>query len=87
MNIRGHRGKVDGNHAAIVEALRKSGWQVLSLASIGDGCPDLLIHHQYRGWRLVEVKLTIGKLRPSQELFMSRWPVTIVRSVQEALDL
>ena len=36
--------RVDGNQTAIVAALRKAGCNVLSLAAIGRGCPDLLVH-------------------------------------------
>ena len=36
-------GKVDRNHAEIVKALRQTGASVLSLASVGKGCPDLLV--------------------------------------------
>lgn len=36
------RAKVDSNHAEIVEALRAQGWEVISLAAIGGGVPDLL---------------------------------------------
>ena len=35
--------RVDDNHVAVVEALRKAGAMVQSLAAVGDGVPDLLI--------------------------------------------
>lgn len=35
--------KVDANQAAIVEALRRLGCTVQSLASVGGGCPDLVV--------------------------------------------
>lgn len=35
--------KVDDNQADIVEALRLRGHRVQSLASVGNGCPDLLV--------------------------------------------
>ncbi len=37
------RGRLDGNHTAVVAELRKLGYSVQSLASVGDGCPDLLV--------------------------------------------
>lgn len=47
--------KVDANHAHIIEALRAVGASVSSLASVGDGVPDLLVG--YRGENfLLEVK-------------------------------
>jgi hypothetical protein len=52
---RGQRQRVDRNQAEIVQALRKCGAHVQSLAGVGRGCPDLLVG--YRGcWRVLEVK-------------------------------
>lgn len=49
------RAKIDANQNAIVHDLRKVGASVQSLATIGNGCPDLLV-----GWNgknyLFEVK-------------------------------
>ena len=46
---------VDSNQAEIVAALRKVGCSVQSLASVGNGCPDLAVG--YRGRNLFfEVK-------------------------------
>jgi Holliday junction resolvase len=36
-------GKVDANHATIVGALRSAGCSVVSLADVGNGCPDILV--------------------------------------------
>jgi hypothetical protein len=79
------RAKVDSNQAEIVAAYRKRGFRVLSLASLGDGTPDLLV---WRGLghpvRLVEVKRPKGKLTADQERFIAEgWPVTIVRSIAD----
>lgn len=47
--------RLDANHKAVVTALRKIGASVQSLASVGDGCPDLLVG--YHGVNvLLEVK-------------------------------
>lgn len=85
--------KVDKNHAEIVDALRKSGWLVLSLAAVGKGCVDILAYHLARDeLKMVEVKdgskpPSKQKLTPDQVYFHSLWPVTIVRSIEEALAL
>ena len=49
------RGKLDGNHTAVVAELRELGFSVQSLASIGDGCPDLLVGSAARNY-LFELK-------------------------------
>lgn len=40
------RAKVDDNQAHIVELLERWGCTVQSIATVGDGCPDLLIGFQ-----------------------------------------
>lgn len=55
--------RVDQNQSEIIDALRKCGASIQSLAQIGAGCPDLLIG--YRGHNyLAEVK--DGKKPPSE---------------------
>ena len=66
--IAGHpvrrRAKLDSNQAEIVAALRKLGCSVQSLATIGDGCPDILVG--FRGFNyLMEIK--DGELAPSKK--------------------
>lgn len=80
--------KVDLNQPEIVDALRKVGVSVVSLASIGQGCPDLLAANGDKCW-LVEVKGPKGKLTPDQERFILDWAGTVhlVRSVDDALRL
>jgi len=84
-------GKTDANQAAIVQALRQAGCQVLSLAALGSGVPDLLVR---RGGTLqlylLEVKdgnksASRRKLTPDQVAFHRHWPVHIVNNVEEAL--
>ena len=82
------RSKVDANQREIVAALRKAGVSVLSLASVGDGCPDLLA--SIRGKvTLLEVKKPGEKLRQSQVDFVAKWdphcPIWVVESVDDAL--
>jgi hypothetical protein len=47
--------RLDANQKAVVTALRKIGCSVQSLASVGDGCPDLLVGWHARNF-LMEVK-------------------------------
>lgn len=47
--------KIDANQPEIVQALRKAGASVQSLAGIGVGCPDLLVGFQGKT-ALVEIK-------------------------------
>ena len=91
-----HRAKRDGNHAAIVAALRAAGCSVLELHAVGGGCPDLLAGRA--GWeRLIEVKRE-GWTGPqgskqrlthlSQQEFSDTWrgtPVKRVTTVEDAL--
>ena len=82
------RSKIDANQPDIVAALRKAGVSVLSLASVGDGCPDLLCSYLGR-LTLLEVKTPGEKLRPSQVDWVAKWdphaPVFVVETVDDAL--
>ena len=80
------RAKVDSTHGPIVEAFRKCGWSVLSLAPLGGGAPDLLIQHPAcDDLYLIEVKAGKGKLRKAQETFGQAFTVKVLRSVDEAI--
>jgi hypothetical protein len=96
------RKRVDSNHAEIVAALRKAGYSVQSLASIGKGCPDLLIGVPAGkqegnfcfalniGFNLLmEVKMPDKKLTPDESKFASKWqgPWVIAHSAEQALSL
>ena len=78
--------RVDSNHAEIVAALRRAGYAVQSLATVGKGCPDLLVANEHMTC-VMEVKTEKGKLTPAEEQWLADWPgfVAIVRSVDEAL--
>ena len=76
--------KVDQNHAEVVEALRKLPCEVLSLAAVGKGVPDLLCLFRNR-LILLEVKAEGEKQNQAQMEFASRWPVAVVRSGEEAV--
>lgn len=88
--------KVDGNHAAIVSALRQAGCGVLDLSAVGKGCPDLLVHPPTfpacRMAVLMEIKdgskpPSARKLTPAQVKFHAEWKgwIHTVTSVDEAL--
>jgi hypothetical protein len=68
--------KIDANQQAIVDALRKCGATVQSLAAVGNGVPDLLVG--YRGYTaLIEVK--DGKKARSARMLtedQQRWHAT-----------
>lgn len=83
---------LDSNHGHIVDALRRAGATVHSLAGLGDGAPDLLVG--FRGdTHLFEVKdggksPSRRKLRPSQKRWHLAWkgsPVVVVTTPHEAL--
>jgi hypothetical protein len=83
-------GKVDANHGAVVDALRRAGILVRSLASVGDGMPDLLC--AFRGTLcLLEVKdgdkaPSARKLTAAELEFVATWPATyVVHSPNEAV--
>ena len=85
--------KVDLNQMEIVATLRKVGATVQSLATVGNGCPDLLIGFQGINY-LMEIKdgdkvPSAQKLTPDQVKWHIEWcgEVHIVRSVEDALKV
>lgn len=81
--------RIDANQAAIASALRRAGCNVLSLAALGGGCPDLLVHRAGQ-IHLLEIKdgtkpPSKRKLTPHQAIFHRAWPVHLVTSEIEAL--
>ena len=87
-----HISKVDANQGDIVAALRKVGCEVLSLAAVGKGCPDLLVYYGGTCYAshnshlfLLEVKSAKGKLTPDQVEFHRDWPAIVVHNELEAL--
>ena len=91
--------KLDSNHSVIVNALRQAGCSVQSLASVGGGCPDLLVGTPQRynlntprqNW-LLEVKdgskpPSRRAMTPDELAWQSSWrgQVCTVTSVDEAL--
>lgn len=85
--------KVDRNHAEIVDALRKVGCAVQSLAPIGKGCPDVLVSRSGCMW-LMEIKdgskpPSGRRLTDDQVRWHTAWgaPVYVVASVEQALEV
>ncbi len=84
--------RTDANQTAVVSALRAAGAFVRSLASVGDGMPDLIV-----GFRettlLMEVKdghksPSARKLTPEQVKFHAEWtggPLAVVDGPEAAL--
>lgn len=86
-----HRARIDDNQTAIVSALRQAGATVQSLATIGNGCPDLVVGYQGRNV-LLEIKDELQppskrKLTPQEVTWHDNWrgQVVVVESVEQAL--
>jgi hypothetical protein len=95
LEVSRYNAKIDGNHTDVVSVLRSVGAGVQSLASVGDGCPDLLV--AFRGtWYVLEVKdgslpPSRRTLTPAEQMWMLRFdevaPVFVVNSADEALEV
>ena len=64
--------RIDKNHPEIVEAFRKLGASVLSLAPLGRGIPDLLVAIGGVTW-LVEIKSKKGEENDLQLEWAENW--------------
>jgi hypothetical protein len=81
LSIRRYNAKRDANEGQIIAALEAMGCQVHRM----DTPVDLLILH--RGTlHLAEVKAKRGTLTKDQRLFVEGWPVTVLRSVEDAIS-
>lgn len=80
--------KIDANQTQIVSALRAAGASVQSLASVGKGCPDLLVAF-HGALYLMEVKRGNGKVRQSQKEWHAQWraDVHVVYGPEDALKV
>jgi Holliday junction resolvase len=79
--------KIDQNQVEIVDALRKHGAFVVSLASVGKGVPDLLIGYK-RHTILMEIKFGNNKLTEDQIVFHGKWTggvLAVVTDIESAL--
>jgi hypothetical protein len=84
MSLARYAKRRDDNEKPIVDGLTALGFEVERL----DVC-DLIVRR--RSWppdklRLLEVKSARGSLTPRQKLFRLRFPVAVVRSLDEALE-
>jgi hypothetical protein len=79
--------RTDGNHAEIRQAMRDAGAEVEDLSGSGKGMPDTLVWTPHTGLMLVEIKMPKGTLTAHQVRFHARFPVHIVRSVDDAMRL
>ena len=79
--------RTDGNHAEIRDAMRAAGAEVEDLSGSGKGMPDTLVYTADGRLLLVEIKMPKGTLTAPQVRFHARFPVHIVRSVGDALEL
>jgi len=86
-------GKIDVNQPEIVKALRKIGCSVKSLASVGHGCPDILVGYRKLNF-LIEIKdgdkpPSQQKLTPDEQEFHDGWngQIEVANSVQQSLDI
>jgi len=85
--------KVDANQAEIVRALRAIGATVTSLATVGNGCPDVVVG--YRGVNLLfEIKdgskaKSARALTEKEKAWHAAWAgqASVVESVDDALRL
>lgn len=92
--------RTDGNQSEIVATLKAGGAQILSLASMGRGVPDLLVFvptadpeliaqtaERLGGvYFLAEVKATKGKLSPRQIDWHKAWGERAIDIVRSASD-
>ena len=86
-------GKIDANQPEIVKALEQIGCSVQSLASTGNGCPDLLVG--VHGLNILfEIKdgskpPSARKLTPEEYIWQQNWrgQVHTVESADEAMDV
>lgn len=85
--------KTDGNHASIVGDLRVLGASVQSLATIGKGCPDILVGFRNRNF-VFEIKdpsrpRSKRRLTPDEQTWQSSWrgQVATIESFEAALKI
>lgn len=79
--------RTDGNHKDIRDAMREAGAEVEDMSGSGKGMPDTLVYTPDGRLLLVEIKMPKGTLTAPQVRFHARFPVHIVRSVEDALQL
>lgn len=81
--------RIDRTQNRVVKAFRQAGCEVLLLHRVGQGCPDAAITKHRNKIIFVEIK-DIGKrdeLTGQQIKFHALWPVYIVTTPEEAIEL
>ena len=80
--------RADANQAAIVLALRKLGYSVQHLHTVGGGCPDIVVGHDGHNY-LFEIKTRGGKLTQDESIFHEVWrgQVNVIYRVEDALAI
>ena len=83
-----HIARTDSNQAAIVLELRKLGYSVQMLHTVGSGCPDIVVGHDGKNY-LFEIKSRGGKLTQDEAIFFEVWrgQVNVIYSVEDALAI
>ena len=84
--------RIDSNQTQIVKQLRKIGYSVCILSSVGKGVPDLLVG--YRGKNLlIEIKdgskpPSQRKLTPDEQNFHNTWngSVIVARGLMDIIE-
>lgn len=85
--------RVDANQAEIVGGLQACGMLVQSLAKMGQGVPDLLVHWPARK-TLAILEVKNPKRPPSKQRLTANqrtwhalgWPVVVVKTLEEAIQ-
>lgn len=85
--------KIDANQNQVVDALRRLGYSVLHLHTIGKGCPDILVGKSGKNY-LFEIKdpekpRSSRKLTEDEEEFRSKWrgQVHTIHTWEEAMRI
>lgn len=85
--------RVDRNQPEIVKAIRKEGWTVLHLHTLGKGAPDILVGKDGENF-LIEIKdgekpPSKRKLTPDEAEFSEEWEgqVTTCINVKQVMDV
>ena len=80
--------RADTNQAAIVLELRKLGYSVQHLHTVGGGCPDIVVGYGGANY-LFEIKSRGGKLTQDEAIFFEVWrgQVNVIYSVEDALAI
>lgn len=82
--------RVDANQPEIVKTLRRAGYHVTHLHTIGGGVPDLLVIGPSKSGRILallcEVKADKGKLTPDENEWFAKFPPGVPAIVVRAAD-